>query len=270
MNHGTHSGYTRHRQKGEPACDACLEANRAYHRDYRIRRGLNKNVPAAPARQHIIRLLANGATLRGIAAEAGMNVRHLGEIYRGGNDTIWPETERKILAVRRGWSQFVPAAGSARRINAMRRMGWTLDNLADRLGVSFQAVWHILEQQRVHRDTAARIADLYDELSMTPGPSGLLRKRAATKGLPSPLAWDDDELDDPGAWAHPGETDGAGIDPVVVDRLAAGADWTTLGATRGERLAAADAMLRRGHAVAHIEDHLGLRAGRDFRRGVAS
>jgi hypothetical protein len=30
--HGTHSGYIRHRQTGQEACDACLEAHAAYGR----------------------------------------------------------------------------------------------------------------------------------------------------------------------------------------------------------------------------------------------
>jgi hypothetical protein len=79
------------------------------------------------------------------------------------------------------------------------------------------------------------------------------------------------------------------LDPVVVDRLVAGADWRTLGATRAERIAAAEkawAMwgpIRRaqkgqgtpdqnlpGESLTAIEDRLGLRAGRDFRREVAA
>lgn len=31
---GTYSGYVRHKNRGEAACDDCLEAKRAYYRDY--------------------------------------------------------------------------------------------------------------------------------------------------------------------------------------------------------------------------------------------
>jgi transcriptional regulator with XRE-family HTH domain len=238
MNHGTHSGYTVHRQRGEAACDACLVANREYHRRRRVIKGLNKNVDPEPARQHIIRLLANGATLRGIAAEAGMNVRQVGEVYRGCHASIWPETEARILAVERGWSLYIPAAGTARRIDALRRMGWTVEHLADRLGVTFQAVHYMTRQKRVRRDTAERVAAIYDELSMVPGPSAILRARAATQGLLPPLAWDDDTIDDPAAWASPGEDTDDLPDDVVVERLLRGmAHWRD--ATMADRREAA-------------------------------
>jgi len=34
--HGTHAGYRRHVDAGEPACDACLEGNAAYVQKWRI------------------------------------------------------------------------------------------------------------------------------------------------------------------------------------------------------------------------------------------
>lgn len=55
------------------------------------------------------------------------------------------------------------------------------------------------------------------------------------------------------------------VDPVVVERLVAGADWRTIGATRQERIEAAELMPSRAEA----ERRLGLRAGRDFARGAA-
>lgn len=77
-------------------------------------------------------------------------------------------------------------------------------------------------------------------------------------------------------------------DPVVVDRLVAGADWKAIGATRVERIAAAEKSwaywgpIRRaekaqgtsdqwlpGESLTAIERRLGLRSGRDFGRGEA-
>ena len=61
------------------------------------------------------------------------------------------------------------------------------------------------------------------------------------------------------------------LDPVVVDRLVAGADWRTIGATRAERIAAAERLDRTGAASrVAIERRLGLRWGRDVREDVAS
>lgn len=62
-----------------------------------------------------------------------------------------------------------------------------------------------------------------------------------------------------------------GPDEVVVDRLVSGADWRAIGATREERIAAAEKAVRlRTESLASLEERLGLRAGRDFRRGVAA
>jgi DNA-directed RNA polymerase specialized sigma24 family protein len=52
-------------------------------------------------------------------------------------------------------------------------------------------------QARVHRDTAAKVRALYNELSMTPGPSPRSRRLAKAKGWPPPLAFDDETIDDP-------------------------------------------------------------------------
>lgn len=59
------------------------------------------------------------------------------------------------------------------------------------------------------------------------------------------------------------------VDTVVVDRLVAGADWRAIGATRAERIAAAELLDRRGTPRNDIERRLGLSWGRDVRR-VAS
>lgn len=58
------------------------------------------------------------------------------------------------------------------------------------------------------------------------------------------------------------------VDPVVVERLVDGADWRAIGATRAERIAAAEHF----PVKADAERHLSLRAGRDFavREQVAS
>ena len=56
---------------------------------------------------------------------------------------------------------------------------------------------------RVTRETARRMAAVYDRYAMTvPPASGAVtqtRDRAAAKGWPPPLAWDDEDLDNPTA-----------------------------------------------------------------------
>lgn len=88
------------------------------------------------------------------------------------------------------------ATGTLRRIQALMALGWTARDIADHAGYSSHQSIHNLIGEAVRRDwvspaTAARIAAVYDELSMTPGPSVITRTRAHAKGWPVPLAWDD-------------------------------------------------------------------------------
>jgi transcriptional regulator with XRE-family HTH domain len=137
------------------------------------------------------------------------------------------------------------AADVRAHLLALAESGWTGAELSRETGLS-QAVLSELRTGRQQRTTAA------------------------TKALI--LAVEPLEPDD-------------GIDAVVVDRLVAGADWRALGATRAERIAAAEkawAMwgpIRQaeaaqgtsshnlpGESLADLERRLGLRAGRDFKR----
>lgn len=93
----------------------------------------------------------------------------------------------------------VDATGTRRRLRALARIGWTGAVLGERLGVSRDAVNKMTRHAQVYRTTAEKVAALYDELSMTPGPSERVRRMAKAKGWPPPLAYDEEDLDDPRA-----------------------------------------------------------------------
>src|SRR5205085_11515119 len=93
----------------------------------------------------------------------------------------------------------IDPTGTVRRIRALAALGWPLDELGARLGMTGRNLARVPLQARVHRDTAAKVAVLYNELSMTPGPSPRSRRLAKAKGWPPPLAWDDETIDDPKA-----------------------------------------------------------------------
>jgi plasmid maintenance system antidote protein VapI len=272
---GTHSGYNVHRNHGETPCDACRTANRDYHRAYydRTRRRL---IPSGEARAHIARLESEGHTLLAIAEAAHCRPEHLRRIARGEIPTLTPDVATRILnatpdpGIDPNRNRLIPATGTARRLTALRAMGWPIDHLAHRLGTTIQNVNAIeRRRKRVTTRTAAAIAELYDEIAMRPGPSARAAKRARTLGAVVPLGWDDDTIDDPGAWAFDGldsAPDDTLIDDVVVDRLVAGGDWQALGANRAERITAAERAARAGESLHAIERRLSLRAGRDFNR----
>ena len=102
-----------------------------------------------------------------------------------------------------GQKMLVDATGTRRRVQALVRIGWSLKELADRLGTRFQNVHDLTVRAKVRRATAAKVAALYDELSMIPGPSVKSKQYAIRRGWPPPLSWDDDPgpggIDDPAA-----------------------------------------------------------------------
>jgi DNA-binding CsgD family transcriptional regulator len=120
-----------------------------------------------------------------------------------------------------GQKMTIDATGTRRRIQALVRIGWPLSELADRLGVSLQNVYAYTKRDRVWRSTATKITAIYDELSMTPGPSSSASKRAQSKGWAPPLAYDDDTIDDPKARPSSAYV-GAAIDEIAVQRAARG------------------------------------------------
>lgn len=104
---------------------------------------------------------------------------------------------RKRLREGRHTPPHIDATGTARRIQALNRIGWRLTDLAARLGCTYQNVslWAHMDNPLVDRTTAARIAALYRELVDVRGPSPRAARLAAAKGWHSPLAWNN--IDDP-------------------------------------------------------------------------
>lgn len=108
---------------------------------------------------------------------------------------------RKRLRENRQQPAFVPADGTIRRLRALAAIGWTNAELAARLHVTKIAVgwWRAARYERVHRDTARRIAALYEQLSAVPGPSSRARVYARRAGWVPPLLWEGVDIDDPAA-----------------------------------------------------------------------
>ena len=150
----------------------------------------------------------------------------------------------------------VDSTGTIRRIQGLVALGWPMHVLGERRGVTGRNLHRLLSQTRVHRDTAANIAALYDELSMTIGPSARSRYLARNNGWAVPMAWDDDKIDDPAA--RPSKMVAhrpAAIDEIAVQRASRGERVRLSAAERAEvvrRLTAA------GLSAADIADRLGI------------
>jgi hypothetical protein len=104
----------------------------------------------------------------------------------------------------------VDATGTHRRIQALAAIGWSTPALEQYAGVGYRKFHELLRKRRTHRNTAALVRRMYDELWNTPAPKGIGATRALTaarkNGWPKPAAWDDDEIDDPTATAYVSRT----------------------------------------------------------------
>lgn len=172
--HGTRTGYV----KG-CRCQPCTDANRLAQadRDRRARTGGPSTdlVAAARARGHLRVLAGQGATQKGLARAADLNVKTIVEILEGERTRIHPDTERIVLAITmddvrhaHAPGTLVPAAPTWDRIEDLVERGWPKSWIAREagLGRSLQ-----LKSDRVTAGNAQRIAELHDQLDgITPPP----------------------------------------------------------------------------------------------------
>lgn len=104
--------------------------------------------------------------------------------------------KRRTLNRWRGQPSLIDALGTQRRIQALAALGWSTRRVAEAAGWSSHAtVRNMLHANQVRRANAEKIAEVYERLCMTVGPSAAVRRRAVENGWPPPLAWDD--IDDP-------------------------------------------------------------------------
>lgn len=87
--------------------------------------------------------------------------------------------------------RMVSTLGLRRRVRALARRGWRQADLAERLGMNWQAFAKVVQQDATHRELAERVAVLYRELWDQDGPSAIARGMAERAGWPGPMDWDD-------------------------------------------------------------------------------
>lgn len=161
-----------------------------------------------------------------------------------------------------GRGRAIPALGYQRRIQALARMGWSFQDIADEAGWGHRnRVRYIVVGQKgkptryLERATARVIGEVFERLCMKvpDGPyAGRTRAWAEGKGWAPPLAWDD--IDDPNARPHGTAhkrhlTD---LDPVAVERAMAG---DRIDLTKAERLEVVARLRAMGRSHGWIEQH---------------
>lgn len=174
-------------------------------------------------------LLAAGWTGQAIASAAGITPHSIESALtdrRGGHARRFgPTYAAKILNHGQPTRGHIGAAGTTRRLQALARIGWSLDEIHARTGIPVMtlSITRAARNQRVRPALAVKVADVYRDLEMTPGPSMTAARRAASLGWAPPLAWDEGTIDDPNA-RPVGVDDGRddAIDDAAVERACAG------------------------------------------------
>jgi transcriptional regulator with XRE-family HTH domain len=158
-------------------------------------------------RAHIRELSAAGIGYRRVAELAGVTLRTVWRLlYEGTRPTA--ATAERILAVTADVGpaeRWAPVLGTARRLQALRAIGWSNELLANRLGIvpTSASQLALMRRPSVRHVTAAATADLYEELSEVFPPMSASESRNRTfareRAWFPPIAWEPGTLDDPEA-----------------------------------------------------------------------
>lgn len=286
--HGTYAAYVLDRCR----CAPCWASNNDYENQRRrnLAYGRSNLVDAQPVREHLARLAAAGMGLKTVSRVTGVSTGTLGKIVygtpsrdRGPSRRVTRATETQILAVQPRLAGGVPvdATGTHRRIQALVTQGWSLSVIASRIGMLPGNLGTLLQRDRVLTSTQAAVKALYDELWDQRPPENQWREKisasrarghAARNGWVPPLAWDDDEIDDPAATPHvtaPPQRGTLELEDLVM-LIDTGATWESLKSRTGlGRDAIERRLYRHGRSdlVAVLTDRNELgRARRDHRQ----
>lgn len=220
--HGTRACYVHDRCR----CLDCMNANTDYEtmRSRKKAYGVVTHVPAGPARDHIRSLMDQGMGLRSIVATGAISGGGLTKLLYGKRDEhgVLHVTNRiekaradAILALECTLADGarVPALGATRRLQALHALGWSQRLLSKALDVEPSTLTRLTHEMggSITVATDRTIRSLYKRISMTPPPQDTsmeqasvarAKREAQLNGWAPPLAWDDEDLDDPKARPH--------------------------------------------------------------------
>ncbi|WP_329521195.1 hypothetical protein [Spirillospora sp. NBC_01491] len=220
MTHERDHGYAKYRLEG-CRCYPCAAARSAYdeNRNRAIAYGTWRPwVDAEPVRVHVQHLQECGLGLRTITDLSGVARSALVGILRGRPgrapaEKVRPATAQRILAIEAtldnlAASTTIDSTGTVRRLRALVALGWSQAKLSARLGITPPNFTVMMSAAQVTARTARAVRDLYDRLWDEAPPeeshrdkiaASRARNLAGDRGWVSPLAWDDDRIEDPAA-----------------------------------------------------------------------
>lgn len=154
---------------------------------------------ATTARVHVAALRELGWTFEQIAETAGVSAWVPHKVATGVTRRLLPESERALMAVplqHRDSHRGIDSTGTRRRVQALAWMGWPCSTVAVQAGTTAASLRTlILPGRNISYALARRVSDVYDQLSLTPGPSKVAAGKARQLGFAPPMAWDDDRID---------------------------------------------------------------------------
>lgn len=217
-----HGTLTR-RRIGRCDCRPCRDAGNRYNNRRALLINTGRWAPligAEPARQHVNALRAAGLGAERIVELTGVAHSTMQRLLYGRpsdseapSKRIRPDTAAALLALHADLDTLadgaqIAATGTRRRSHALVCLGWSQGEQARRLGIG-KSNYNRLNTSPVTAGRARAVRTLYNELSMTPAPPSAgatyARNLAKRRGYAPPLAWDDQDLDDPNATPDLGE-----------------------------------------------------------------
>lgn len=272
--HGTRVAYVKDRCR----CPDCTAANTAASRTRYRQKAVGRWQPftdATQVREHLTALRAAGIGVERIAQLTGMSLSHVRGLASSrperSNATgkVRHNTAARILAIQVGpdcWAgcSRVPALGTRRRLQALARLGWSLELLAAQLGRGPASLRRSMAGDTVTADTARSVASLYARLEWTGPPTtgaeqraaaDAVRREAEARGWLPPLAWDDIDTD-PAPPSTPPATATPDIDDVAVERALVGDGVTYEQLTPAEQHTVIAVLTERGRSIRDIAAQL--------------
>lgn len=235
--HGTRNMYVIHKCRGT----ICRKAATLYEKNRQVQRlyGIEcDRVDAQPAREHIQYLRDNGISYRQLAKVSGVSHSAITAIIYGRTERghepyarILPNTAKKILAIKPTMDNMasgrpIDAIGTHRRIQALVTLGYSLQNIGERLNISRANMSGLMTRDQVVVGTARKVRTVYEQLWDKPntatewqlkGAATRARNLATLHGWCPPMAWDDDMIDDP---SHTSDLPDNGVSKIDAKRIA--------------------------------------------------
>lgn len=177
-------------------------------------------IDSTPAREKIALLLEHGWSFHRIGAAVDVPPSTVRRIGRGVGSRAYGPTVKAIAAIMvTGGGLSVDSTGTARRLQALVRIGWTYEEISRRSGVNDASLRVVSVRPRVAVTTAAAVAAAYDDLYHSDGPSIQAMSAGRRCGFAPPDAWAEDTIDDPNASPRTVDVE---VDEVLVARVVSG------------------------------------------------